>query len=251
MNGKITSVKVIEKNVKMKNDINIKVNSYDSINEYPKRYINSDARDKTRLYSSTYRRHNVEHKLTTYDNYTITNIKLLDEENDKIYECKVIDKDFLPPVGKTIKVFIATELNDTVVAYIPYDGANPVKLYNPKIFNMENIQIFLQYLLLLGIPYLGIIGSIILMFTSLKLFKDGKKESIHIHKLLGLIILIIHLFIALQFYNKGTDVFTSMLSLSFISGFIGSLFINTIIILEKIKIRSYISEATNYLKEKV
>lgn len=246
MHGVIINVKVIEKSVKMKNKANTSENTTsNSVRET--QFTGGSNIDR---YTPIVKTKEVYYKHTDYTNYTVTDIKLLDEKNNKIYSLQVINKDFLPTIGKYIDIYVANKWHDAILAYLPYKGAEPISIgKSTPIFTMERVTLFFETLLSFGIPLLGFYGVYLYMFYKSIRFKDGIEVQDSVIKIIAAIIAITQIYVCYKIFEGGLKVVPEMLGLSFGVATIGAIYVTYLNISEAINIKQYYKNAIAELKK--
>lgn len=246
MNGKIITVKVIEKETEMKNRAN---NEYHTKDQVHRERNFTGGSYNISAFSGKVELDRTTRKYTTYDNYTVTKAVLLDENTNKKYDIKVVKDDFLPTVGKNIKVFDSENEPIGIISYIPYKNAEPISIQTrPKNFSLETLFFFLGNLIAAGIPILSFYTGILFLLNPEKTFKDGIIKNANITRILGVIIVSIQTFICYTLYTKGVKVIPEMFQLSVLGGILTAVFMVLFEIVKNINISRYINYSLNELK---
>lgn len=207
MNEKILEVKIINKNVTMKNDLKTHTSitqSEESVTPLNRRYILSEKKIKTRYADTTY-----------YDNYTVTSIEAIDEKNNKIYSLKIRKDDFLPVAGDTIKVCINEE--NEIIAYIPYQNAPPVSTIKQHKF--EPIDYYKSSFMIYTFPITAPFYALSALLP-VKKFTDGKYKNTYFFALFALLIIAIQVYSSYNLYKYGGEAFFKSIIGYLISGLI-------------------------------
>lgn len=246
MHGLIINVKVIEKSVRMKNKANTSQNTTtNSVRE-----TQFTGGSKIDRYTPIVKTREVIHQHTDYTNYTITDVKLLDEKTNKVYVLEIINQDFLPTVDKYIDIYVADKWHNVVLAYLPYKGAEPISIGKATpIFNMERVTLFFETLLSFGIPLLGFYGVYLYMFYKSMRFKDGIEVQDSVIKIIAFIVAITQIYVCYNIFEGGFKVIPEMLELSFGVATIGAIYVTYLNISEAINIKQYYKNSIAELKK--
>jgi hypothetical protein len=115
MNGKLLDLKIKKKKVEMENKLLSKSKSY------------TGDTGKKDIYGNAVREWIGESRTMSYKSFTRSEVEFVDEATNEAYQVNIIEDDFLPVFGSTIKTYVGDD--KTVLAYQPYRTASPVFLH--------------------------------------------------------------------------------------------------------------------------
>ena len=115
MNGKLLDLKITKKNVEMENKLLSKSENY------------TRNTGKTDKHGRVIQEWAGRSTTLSYKSFTKSHVEFLDEATNETYQVSVIEDDFLPVYGSTIKAYVNDDKK--ILAYQPYRKASPVILH--------------------------------------------------------------------------------------------------------------------------
>jgi hypothetical protein len=160
MNGKLLDLKITKKKVEMENKLLSKSKSY-----------TGDTGKKDR-YGNAVREWIGESRTMSYKSFTKSEVEFVDATTNEAYQVNIIEDDFLPVFGSTIKTYVGDD--KTVLAYQPYRAASPVVLYQnfPDYTPSKVVANFITGLVF-AVPVIPIV-SVFGLQKACEKYKDGR-----------------------------------------------------------------------------
>jgi hypothetical protein len=163
MNGKLLDLKITKKKVEMEKKLLTTSKTYTA------------DKGKKDSHGNAVREWVGESRTMSYKNFTKSEVEFVDETTNETYQVEIIEDDFLPVFGSTIKTYVGDD--KTVLAYQPYRIASPVFLHK-NFPDYTSGKVFANFItgLVFAFPVIPIV-SVFGLKKACEKYKDGRATN--------------------------------------------------------------------------